>query len=115
MAQNISYGQKTAASEIQIFRTIDISAADFDGTDTASMTTELNAEGYNRWAFGFYVCPETAGDLVALSYDDYIKSGKVINDALAQTIPSLAAGIFHPIRVVKVYSTSFTDTIAIGQ
>lgn len=111
----ISYRRKTAASEIQFFRNIDVSSADFDGTDTASMTTELDPWGYNQWGDGFYFSPETAGDVRALSYVDWVRNDKVINDALAQVIPSCAAGIVHPIRVVKIYATgTLTNNILVA-
>lgn len=112
----VAYRQKTAASEIQFFRLVDVSSSDFDGTDTASMSsTLLDPYGYNNWAEGFYILPEAGGDVVALSYVDWYKNGKVIDDSLAQVIPSLAAGIMHPIRVVKIYAAgTISNNILIG-
>jgi hypothetical protein len=112
----ISYRTKTAASEVQFFRNLDLSAADFDGTDKASMAAGmLDPTGYNRWAEGFYFCPEVNGDVEVLSWVDYIQNGKVIDDSYKQIIPSCAAGIFHPTRVVKVYYLATTSSsMAIG-
>lgn len=112
----ISKGQKTVASEVQFFRYLDLSIADFDGTDTASMAAGmLDPDGYNRWAQGFYVMPGANGDLEVLSYIDWMESDKVVNDALKQILPACAAGIFHPVRVVKVYfAGSAAAEVAIG-
>lgn len=111
----ISYRQKTAASEVQFFRYIDVSSSDFDGTDKSSMTTELDPYGYNQWGDGFYFMPETAGDVKALSYVDWVRNNKVVSDSYAQVLPSCAAGIMHPIRVVKIYATgTLTDAVTIG-
>ena len=58
----ISKGQKTVASEVQFFRYLDISLADFDGTDKASMAAGmLDPDGYNHWGEGFYVMPGASG------------------------------------------------------
>jgi len=112
----ISYRQKTAASEVQFFRNLDLSAADFDGTDKASMVAGmLDPNGYNRFGDGFYFMPETSGDVEVLSYVDWVENGKVVSDALKQILPSCAAGIFHPTRVVKVYYlATASSSMAIG-
>ena len=78
-------------------------------------STLLDPYGYNQWAQGFYFLPEAAGDVKALSYVDWVRNGKVVDDSLAQIIPSVAAGIMHPIRVVKIYSAgTIADNILIG-
>jgi len=112
----ISKGQKTVASEVQFFRYLDISLADFDGTDKASMAAGmLDPDGYNHWGEGFYVMPGASGDLEVLSYTDWVRNEKVVNDALRQILPACAAGIFHPVRVVKVYAAGSAATeVAIG-
>jgi hypothetical protein len=107
----ISYRRKTAASEIQFFRNPDIATADFDGTDTSSLTAaQLSPEGYNYFAEGFYLWVGTSGDVKVITYEDWAKNGKVINDSYAQILPGLAAGIWHPVRVVKILQSGTTVT-----
>ena len=48
-----------------------------------------------------------------LTWEDYERNGKVVDDALMQSI-TCVAGEWEPTRVVKVYSSSTIDTMNIG-
>lgn len=110
----LSLRGKSLSSEIQFFRNYDLTGGDFEGP-TLTDSTLLAPDGKNWFADGFYFQPDTIGDVVALSYQDYILNNKVIDDALAQILPSCASGIFHPTRVVKIYQLGTVSTnITIG-
>lgn len=111
MGKPITYGSKTAASEIHFFRNADIATADFDGTDTASLTAaQLTPDGYNRFADGFYIWVGGAGDVECITYYDYQKNNNTVDDSYAQILPSVAAGIWHAVRVVKILQANTTAT-----
>jgi hypothetical protein len=113
----IGFRGKAASSEIQFFRTYDMTGGDIDGTTISSAinSTLLAPDGKNWFGQGFYFQPDTYGDVVALSYQDWELNGRVVDDTKAQTLPECAAGIFHPTRVVKIYQTGTDSTnIALG-
>jgi hypothetical protein len=101
-------------------RSIDVTSADFDGTDTANVadalkTSEQNGSKFNPWKKngGFLVLPSGDGIVDVLTWGDYKKNGKVVNDSLMQSIPVLG-GAWQETRVVKVYDSSTVSTMNIG-
>lgn len=113
----IGFRGKAASSEVQFFRTYDMTGGDIDATtiSTAVNPTLLAPDNKNWFGQGFYFQPESTGDVVALSYQDWELNGRVVNDSLAQTLPGCAGGIFHPTRVVKIYQVGTDSTrIALG-
>lgn len=111
----IGFRGKAASSEVQFFRSYDlVTNGDFDGTAVTDPTL-LGPDGRNWFGEGFYFQPSQTGDVVALSYQDYISNNKVIDDSLAQTLYSCAAGMFHATRIVKIYDAgTVSATVTIG-
>jgi len=102
------------------FRDIDVTAASFDGTDTANVdddlkTQETNGSKFNPWKKngGFLIKPTASGLIDVLSWEDYKRNGKVVDDTLMQTIQG-TGGAWNEERVVKVYTTSVIKTMQIG-
>ena len=107
-------------TEPTFYRDIDVTGADFDGTDTANIadslkTKEQNNSKFNPWKKngGFLVKPSVDGNIDVLSWEDYERAGKVIDDTLKQTILG-TTGYWAEERVVKVYTTSAVKTMQIG-
>ena len=101
-------------------RSADVTAADFDGTDTANVldsqkTSEQNGSKFNPWKKngGFLVKPSSDGLVDVLTWEDYERNGKVVNDTLKQSI-LMTGGVWEPTRVVKIYTTSAVKTHNIG-
>ncbi len=102
------------------FRSIDVTAADFDGTDTANIadslkTSEQNGSKFNPWKKpgGFLVKPTGDGLIDVLTWEDYERNGKVVDDALAQSLQG-TGGKWAEERVIKVYTSSAVKTMDIG-
>lgn len=107
-------------SEPNFVRSIDVTAADFDGTDTANVadalkTKEQNGSRFNAWKQngGFLYMPTTDGVIDVLTWEDYRRNGKVVDDTLKQSVTSIGGG-WQKTRVVKIYSTSTVKTMNIG-
>lgn len=107
-------------SEPTFLRSIDVTAASFDGTDTANVATamktqEANNSHFNPWAKngGFVIKPTDDGTVDVLCWEDYKRNGKVVDDTLVQTI-QVSAGTWNEERVVKVYTSSIIKTMQIG-
>lgn len=110
--QNLYSGGTQAIAQPNFVRTIDVSLSDFDGTDTdnvanAQRTLEANGSRFNPWKKngGFLVKPSDDGVLDVLTWEDYERQGKVVNDTLKQSI-NVVGGAWEETRVVKVYTTS---------
>jgi len=113
-------GGTQVISQPNFFRELDVSGADFDGTATAAIadslkTQEANNSKFNPWKKngGFVVKPATTGTIDVLSWEDYRRNGKVIDDALMQTIPGVG-GTYNEERVIKVYDSSAITDLTIG-
>lgn len=107
-------------TEPTFFRSIDVTGGDFDGTDTPNVavalkTQEANNSHFNPWKKngGFIVKPTATGLISVLSWEDYERNGKVVDDSLAQNIQG-TGGAWNEERVVKVYSASPVKTMDIG-
>lgn len=110
----IGFRGKAASTEVQFFRSYDLTTGDIDGTAITD-TALLGPDGRNWFGDGFYFQPSQTGNVVALSYQDYISNNKVIDDSKAQTLYSCAAGMFHATRVVKIYALgTISTTITMG-
>lgn len=111
----ISFRGKSASTEVQFFRNYDIATnGDIDGTAITDPSL-LGPDGRNWFGQGFYFQPSQTGDVVALSYQDWVTNNKVVDDSLAQVLPSCASGVMHPTRVVKIYQTgTISSTLALG-
>ena len=102
------------------FRSIDVTGGDFDGTDTANIndtlkTKEENGSRFNPWRKpgGFLVKPTADGLVDVLTWEDYERMGKTIDDTLKQSIQG-TGGKWAEERVIKVYDTSAVATMDIG-
>ncbi len=119
---NTQYGGGTQLiAQPNFVRSISVASADFDGTDTASVvdankTQETNGSKFNPWKKngGFIYKPSTDGDIDVLTWEDYERNGKVVDDTLKQTIYS-SGSVWEETRVVKIYTTSAVNTFNIGQ
>lgn len=107
-------------SQPTFVRVIDVSGADFDGTDTANVdddlkTQETNGSKFNPWKKngGFLFKPATSGDIDVLTWEDYKRNGKTVDDTLMQTIPGIG-GTYNEERVVKIYDSSAITDLTIG-
>lgn len=119
MATNYNGGVQLI-SEPTFFRELDVSAADFDGTDTANISNTLkvkdpNNSYFNPWKKngGFLVKADTTGTMDVISWEDYQMNGKVIDDTMVQTI-QVTAGFWTEERVVKVFNSSTVQSGQIG-
>lgn len=108
-------------SEPTFVREIDVTSAAFDGTDTANIadslkTAEANGSKFNPWKKngGFVVLPSADGTINAITWEDYERNEKTIDDSLAQDI-IVTGGIWNETRIVKVLSASTVKTMNIGQ
>jgi len=109
-------------------RSIDVTSADFDGTDLTSViamevvmsatmrTQETNGSKFNPWKKngGFIYKPSADGEIDVLTWEDYERNGKVVDDTLMQTIYSTGT-VWEELRVVKIYDSSTVKTFNIGQ
>lgn len=119
---NTQYGGGTQLiAQPNFVRSIDVASADFDGTDTASVvdankTQETNGSKFNPWKKngGFIYKPSTDGNIDVLTWEDYERNGKVVDDTLKQTIYS-SGSVWEETRVVKIYTTSIVKLFNIGQ
>ena len=118
---NVNYnGGVQLITEPTFFRSLDVTSADFDGTDTANVpvamkTQEQNNSHFNPWKKngGFVLKPDLDGVIDVLSWEDYERNGKVVDDTLKQSILGLG-GAWNEERVVKVYTSSAIKTMEIG-
>lgn len=114
----VGYRGRTAASEIQFARAYDLGiSGDLDGTAIPLGDPLRGPEDENFLAEGFYFQPGTTGDVEVLTYQDWHrqKGAKVIDDSLSQILPACAAGIWHAVRVIKIYAAGTVSTnIAVG-
>lgn len=101
-------------------RSIDVTAASFDGTDTDNVaaglkTSEQNNSSFNPWKKngGFLFKPSADGTTTVLTWEDYERNGKVVADTLAQAILT-TGGVWETTRVVKIYTASTVKTFNIG-
>lgn len=120
MANVVYNGGVQLITEPTFFRSIDVTSADFDGTDTANIadslkTKELNNSKFNPWKKngGFLVKPTGDGTVDVLTWEDYERQGKTIDDTLKQSLQG-TGGKWAEERVVKVYTTSAVKTMDIG-
>jgi len=119
---NTQYGGGTQLiAQPNFVRSIDVTSADFDGTDTdnvadALKTQEANGSMFNPWKKngGFIYKPSADGDVDVLTWEDYKRNGKVVDDTLMQTIYSTGT-VWEETRVVKVYTSSAVKNFNIGQ
>lgn len=102
------------------YRDIDVTGTAFDGTDTANVidalkTQEQNGSKFNPWKKngGFLVKPTADGLVDVLSWEDYKRNGKVVDDSLVQSIQG-TGGAWNEERVIKVYTSSVVKTMQIG-
>lgn len=122
MGINTQYGGGTQLiAQPNFVRSIDVTSADFDGTDTANVATalktqETNGSAFNPWKKngGFIYKPESDGDVDVLTWEDYRRNGKVVDDTLMQTIYSTGT-VWEETRICKIYTTSTVKTFNIGQ
>jgi len=108
-------------SQPTFVRSLDVTGASFDGTDTANIadslkTQETNGSKFNPWKKngGFLLKPTADGTVDVLTWEDYERNAKVVDDSLVQTITVLG-GKWEETRVVKVYTASAVKTMDIGQ
>lgn len=101
-------------------RALDVTAADFDGTDTANVadsmkTDETNGSKFNPWKKngGFTFASSADGVIDVLSWEDYKQNNKVVDDTKKQSV-QVSQGDWHKIRVVKIYTSSAIKTMTIG-
>ncbi len=120
MGQTNYNGGVQLITQPTFFRSLDVTAGDFDGTDTANIadslkTKEQNGSKFNPWKRpgGFLVQPTGDGAVDVLSWEDYQRAGYTIDDTLKQTIQG-TGGKWSEQRVVKVYQTSAVKTMDIG-
>ena len=73
-------------------------------------TLEENGSRFNPWAKGFLIQAGGDGVISCLTYEDYVRQGKTVNDTLAQLI-DVTAGQYMNVRVVKVYSAGNTTGV----
>lgn len=113
-------GGNQLISQPNFVRAIDVTSADFDGTDTDNIslslkTLEQNNSRFNPWKKngGFLVKPSADGIVDVLTWEDYERGGKVVNDTLKQSV-LMTGGVWEPSRVVKVYTSSIVKTFNIG-
>lgn len=111
----IHYKGRTPIPEIGIQRTIDISASDFDGSDTPNITSanklaNSNGSYSNVWADGFLIQSASGdGTVKAICYADFIANGKSTTGLTAQDI-MVFEGQYSNVRVIKLISTGSTVT-----
>lgn len=118
---NVNYnGGVQLITEPTFFRSIDVTGASFDGTDTADIavalkTQEANNSHFNPWKKpgGFLIKPTSTGLISVLSWEDYERNGKVVDDSLLQVIQG-TGGLWNEERIVKVYTASAIKTMDIG-
>lgn len=117
----LQYGGGTQLiTQPNFLRSIDVTSADFDGTDTANVadankTQETNGSKFNPWKKngGFLIKPTADGLVDVLMWGDYVRNAKVVDDTLKQSIQG-TGGAWNEERVVKVYTTSVVKTMDIG-
>lgn len=120
MGEVLYNGGVQAILQPTFVRSIDVTAADFDGTDTANVaaslkTQETNNSAFNPWKKngGFVINPTADGTVTVLMWEDYKRNAKVVDDSLAQAI-QVTGGSWNEARVVKVYQASGVKTMNIG-
>lgn len=120
MGEVIYNGGVQVISQPTFVRSIDVTGSDFDGTDTSNIadslkTQESNNSKFNPWKKngGFVINPTADGVVDVLTWEDYERNAKVVDDALKQSL-QVTGGSWNEARVVKVYTTSTVKTMNIG-
>ncbi len=128
MGYSVGYnGGNQLIAQPNFVRSIDVTSADFDGTSLTSVeamettmsatmrTQESNGSVFNPWKKngGFLYKPSADGTVDVLTWADYERNGKVVDDTLKQSIYSTGT-VWEETRVVKIYASSTVKTFNIG-